>query len=353
MQHAPVILDIAGTTLSADDRRRLAHPLTGGLILFTRNWESRQQLTRLVADIKNIRDDLLICIDHEGGRVQRLRTDGFTHLPAMRTYGELWMKDAMRATDAATAAGFVLASELRACGVDLSFTPVLDLDYGESSVIGDRSFHRDARVVTLLAKSLMHGLLLAGMANCGKHFPGHGFVKADSHVAVPVDKRSRKVILSDDAQPYGWLGSTLSSVMPAHIIYPKVDARPAGFSKVWLMDILRGQLGFDGAIFSDDLSMEGARFIGGKAVSATEAAIQALSAGCDLVLLCNQSKVEGGRPVDEFLDGMQQAHMQGRWQAVERSEQRRWALLPQTEPLRWDDLMCSAAYQAALERMSS
>jgi beta-N-acetylhexosaminidase len=352
MQHAPVILDIAGTTLSADDRRRLAHPLTGGLILFTRNWEGRQQLTRLVADIKEIREDLLICIDHEGGRVQRLRTDGFTHLPSMRTYGELWMKDALRATEAATNAGFVLAAELRACGIDLSFTPVLDLDYGESSVIGDRSFHRDARVTTLLAKSLMHGLLLAGMANCGKHFPGHGFVKADSHVAVPVDKRSRKAILAEDAKPYEWLGGALSSVMPAHVIYPKVDSRPAGFSPVWLQDILRGQLGFDGAIFSDDLSMEGARFIEGRAVSATQAAVEALKAGCDLVLLCNQSKVDAGRPVDELLEGLQSAQAAGQWTADERSEQRRMALLPQTEPLAWDDLMRSTAYQMALERLN-
>jgi beta-N-acetylhexosaminidase len=349
--HSPVILDIAGTALSADDRRRLAHPLTGGLILFTPNWQHRAQLTALIAEVKAIREDLLVCIDHEGGRVQRLRTDGFTHLPPMRHYGELWMQDAMRATEAATAAGIVLAAELRACGVDLSFTPVLDLDHGESGVIGDRAFHRDARVVTLLAKSVMHGLLLAGMANCGKHFPGHGFVKADSHVAVPVDKRSRKAILAEDAQPYGWLGGTLASVMPAHVIYPKVDARPAGFSPVWLQDILRHQLGFEGAIFSDDLSMEGARFIEGRPVSATEAGVAALQAGCDLVLLCNQSQVEGGRPVDELLDGLMQAENQGQWAPEPLSEQRRLALLPQTEPLPWDELMMSPIYQRALERL--
>ena len=349
--HSPVILDIAGTALTADDRRRLAHPLTGGLILFTRNWQHRAQLTALIAEVKAIREDLLVCIDHEGGRVQRLRTDGFTHLPPMRHYGELWMQDAMRATEAATAAGFVLAAELRACGVDLSFTPVLDLDHGESGVIGDRAFHRDARVVTLLAKSVMHGLLLAGMANCGKHFPGHGFVKADSHVAVPVDKRSRKAILAEDAQPYGWLGGTLASVMPAHVIYPKVDARPAGFSPVWLQDILRHQLGFEGAIFSDDLSMEGARFIEGRPVSATEAGVAALQAGCDLVLLCNQSQVEGGRPVDELLDGLMQAQSEGHWAPEPLSEQRRLALLPQTEPLPWDELMMSPIYQRALERL--
>ena len=197
--HAPLVLDIEGLELNADDRRRLQHPLTGGLILFGRNWASRGQLIELCAEIKSLRPDVLICVDHEGGRVQRFKTDGFTHLPPMRALGELWMQDALTATDAATACGYVLAAELRACGVDLSFTPVLDLDYGESSVIGDRSFHRDPRVATMLAKSLMHGLLLAGMANCGKHFPGHGFVKADSHTEVPVDKRSLKAILADDA----------------------------------------------------------------------------------------------------------------------------------------------------------
>ena len=203
--HAPLILDIAGTQLTAADRKRLKHPLTGGVILFGRNWANRQQLTQLCVDIKAVRDDLLICVDHEGGRVQRFRTDGFTHIPPMRALGELWMTDkknqpgsgAMAAMDAATASGYVLASELRACGVDFSFTPVLDLDHGESCVIGDRSFHRDPRVATTLAKSVMHGLLLAGMANCGKHFPGHGFVKADSHVDIPVDKRSLKAILGD------------------------------------------------------------------------------------------------------------------------------------------------------------
>ena len=302
--HAPVVLDVAGTTLTADDKRRLAHPLTGGLILFARNWRDRLQLTELTCEIKAIRPDVLICVDHEGGRVQRFRTDGFTHLPPMRVLGELWMQDALTATDAATATGHVLGAELRACGVDLSFTPVLDLDHGGSNVIGDRAFHRDARVATLLAKSLMHGLLLSGMHNCGKHFPGHGFVKADSHVDVPVDKRSLKGILADDARPYEWLSTTLASVMPAHVVYPKVDALPAGFSARWLKDILRMQLGFTGAIFSDDLSMEGARHINGGQVSYAEAAAVALSAGCDLVLLCNQS-IDGGAAVDALLDDLE------------------------------------------------
>ena len=345
--HAPLIIDIAGLALSKTDKRRLKHPLTGGIILFARNWENRAQLKALCHDIKKVRADLLICVDHEGGRVQRFKTDGFTHLPPMRALGELWLKDAMAATNAATACGYVLGAELRSCGVDFSFTPVLDLDYGESSVISDRAFARDPRVVGLLAKSLMHGLLQSGMANCGKHFPGHGFVKADSHTDIPVDKRSLKAILADDAAPYDWLNTTLTSVMPAHVIYPKVDARPAGFSEKWLTYILRGQLGFGGAIFSDDLSMAGARLIDGKEVSYTEAAVTALNAGCDMVLLCNQS-VDGGEAVDELLNGMAEAQLKGRWEPLESSELRRLDLLPVIPAHGWDDLMVHPAYMHAM-----
>ena len=357
-EHAPLILDVAGTTLSAVDRRRLAHPLTGGVILFARNWENRAQLLALTSAIKAVRDDLLICVDHEGGRVQRFRSDGFTHLPPMRALGDLWMRDgkggpgsgALAATNAATAAGYVLGSELRSCGVDFSFTPILDLDWGGSTVIGDRAFHSDPRVVTLLAKSLAHGLLQAGMAHCGKHFPGHGFVHADSHTEIPVDRRSLKAILQDDAAPYGWLRSTLTSVMPAHVIYPRVDSRPACFSRRWLQDILREKLGFDGAIFSDDLSMEGARRLDGQLVSYTDAAVAALQAGCDLVLLCNQS-VGDGHAVDELLDGLAQQLDQGQWKPSADSEARRLAQLPQTLPQAWDDLMFQPAYQQALEML--
>lgn len=355
MTHAPLVLDIAGTTLTAADRRRLLHPLVGGVIHFARNWHSRAQLTALNAEIKRIRPDILICVDHEGGRVQRFKTDGFTHLPPMRALGQLWMDDrkrgpgtgALQAANAATACGYVLAAELRSCGVDLSFTPVLDLDFGESSVIGDRAFHRDARVVSLLAKSLMHGLLQAGMANCGKHFPGHGFVKADSHTDIPVDMRSLKTILNDDAAPYGWLNTSLASVMPAHVIYPRVDARPAGFSSKWLNDILRNQLGFGGVIFSDDLSMAGARLLDGREVTYAVAAAAALNAGCDMVLLCNQS-VDGGQAVDELLDGLAEALLKNCWHASEASNERRLALLPAMPALVWDDLMCSSAYIHAL-----
>ncbi|MEI6803381.1 MAG: beta-N-acetylhexosaminidase [Burkholderiales bacterium] len=354
--HAPLIIDIAGTTLTKADRQRLQHPLVGGLILFARNWQNREQLTALCHAIKRVRADLLICVDHEGGRVQRFKTDGFTHLPPMRALGDMWMAQPhatahagpLDATNAATACGYVLGAELRACGVDLSFTPVLDLDYGESSVIGDRAFARDARVVSLLAKSVMHGLLQSGMANCGKHFPGHGFVKADSHTDIPVDRRSLRAIVQDDAAPYRWLNTVMTSVMPAHVIYPKVDRKAAGFSSIWLNDILRGRFGFGGAIFSDDLSMAGARRIDGVEVSHAQAAVAALRAGCDMVLLCNQS-VGDGKPVDALIDGLTEAQLKGQWQASEASEERRRALLPKSAALSWDELMVQRDYMHALD----
>ena len=352
LHHAPLVLDIAGLALDANDRRRLAHRLVGGLILFARNYASRSQLTELTAEIKSIRPDVLVAVDHEGGRVQRFRSDGFTQLPSMRTLGALWMHDALRATSAATATGYVLASELRACGVDFSFTPVLDLDFGSSSVIGERSFHRDPRVVAMLAQSLMQGLLLAGMGSCGKHFPGHGFVEADSHVAIPVDRRPLKSILGEDAKPYEWLGLGLSAVMPAHVIYPKVDKRPAGFSRRWLHEILRERLGFGGAVFSDDLGMAGARVLEGQPIGYTEAALVALNAGCDLVLLCNQSNVGRGEAIDELLAGLEAAAARGDWQPDPDSESRRLDLLPQTAPLTWDELMRNPRYHAAVERLA-
>ncbi|PAT31572.1 beta-N-acetylhexosaminidase [Vandammella animalimorsus] len=361
--HAPLFIDVAGTSLQAIDRERLAHPLVGGLTLFARNWEDRRQLVQLCAQIKAVRSDLLICVDQEGGRVQRFRSDGFTPLPPMRTLGAMWEQDdrrgphrglpgtgALRALGAATALGQVLASELRACGVDLSFTPVVDLDWGGSTVIGDRALHADARVVSLLAKALMQGLLQGGMAHCAKHFPGHGFVHADSHTEIPVDRRSLRAILQDDAAPYGWLRSSLAAVMVAHVVYARVDARPAGYSARWLRDILRGQLQFDGAIFSDDLSMEGGRRLDGRAVDATEAGVAALNAGCDLLLLCNQS-LGGGAALDAWIDGMATALKAGDWQCDPHSERRRQALLPTTPPQPWDMLMQDPAYLQALEQL--
>jgi beta-N-acetylhexosaminidase len=358
--HAPLIIDIAGLTLSKVDRERLKHPLVGGMILFARNWQDRAQLTALCRSIKKLRPDLLISVDHEGGRVQRFKTDGFTHVPPMRTLGEMWLAEPqakakagpLDATNAATACGYVLGAELRACGVDLSFTPVLDLDYGASGVIGDRAFARDPRVVSLLAKSVMQGLLQSGMANCGKHFPGHGLVKADSHTDIPIDRRSLKAILQDDAAPYRWLSTSMTSVMPAHVIYPKVDSRPAGFSSKWLNDILRGQMGFTGAIFSDDLSMAGARVLDGKHLSYTQAAVEALQAGCDMVLLCNQSVASsegGGMAIDELIAGLTEAQVKGLWQPSEASDERRLSLLPRHAGSDWDALMVQPQYMHALD----
>ena len=325
------MLDVVGKTLTDDDVRRLAHPMTGGVILFARHFDNRAQLVALTDAIRAVRDDLLIAVDHEGGRVQRFRTDGFTVLPAMRRLGELWDKDVLLATKVATAVGYILASELRACGIDLSFTPVLDLDYGQSKAIGDRAFHRDPRVVALLAKSLNHGLSLAGMANCGKHFPGHGYVEADSHVAVPVDDRPLDAILAEDAMPYDWLGLSLAAVMPGHVIYPQVDAKPAGFSRIWVQEILRGRLRFTGAVFSDDLSMEAARQGG----TLAEAAQAALSAGCDMVLVCNQPE-----EAEKVLDALRVAPMKASRRRVRR-------LRARGKALRWNKLVADPAYLAA------
>ena len=342
MKPGPVTLHVVGLELNAQDRRRIQDPLTGGVILFGRNFANRKQLTKLTGDIKKLRPDVLISIDHEGGRVQRAKQDGFTHLPAMRKLGELWSakntskhaaQSAALAMAAATACGYVLGTELRACGVDFSFTPVLDLDFGRSGVIGDRSFSRDPQIVFALAKSLNDGLRMAGMANCGKHFPGHGWAEADSHVAIPVDERSLQDILNDDAKPYEWLDLSLAAVMPAHVIYPQVDSLPAGFSKIWLHSVLRQELGFEGVIFSDDLSMEGASVAG----SVVKGAELALEAGCDAVLICNRPDL-----ADQLLKDL-------RVSKVNQSESmsRLNRLMPQTPALDWNALQKEAQYQHA------
>ena len=294
-----VMLDVEGKQLNQADRGRLCHPLTGGVILFSRNYESPRQLEELTTEIHRLRrPPLLIAVDHEGGRVQRFR-EGFTRLPPMRALGAIWDAHPQRARHLARDAGYVLAAELRAHGIDLSFTPVLDLDFGNSAVIGDRAFHSQPQAVIDLAGALIEGLTLAGMAACGKHFPGHGFVAADSHTDVPVDTRSLAVIEAADLLPFRELVVRgLSAVMPAHVIYPAVDDRPAGFSKIWLSKILRSQMEFQGVIFSDDLSMEGAR-VAGDIVARAEAA---LNAGCDMVLVCNRPDA-----ADELLNRLQRA----------------------------------------------
>jgi beta-N-acetylhexosaminidase len=296
MGNGPVMLDVLGKKLTPEDEKRLRHPLVGGVILFARNYESPTQLAELTASIHVLRTPpLLIAVDHEGGRVQRFR-DGFTRIPPMRELGKIWDEHPKRAKHLAQQTGYVLASELRACGVDFSFTPVLDVDYGSSTVIGDRAFHAEPQAISELAHSLLTGLKQGGMPTVGKHFPGHGFVQADSHLEIPVDDRSYTDIELCDLIPFRQMVNFgLTAVMPAHVIYPKVDPRPAGFSKVWLKDILRGELGFEGCIFSDDLSMEAAT-VGGGIVQRAEAA---LHAGCDMVLVCNKPE-----SADELLAGL-------------------------------------------------
>lgn len=288
MTLGPVMLDLRSLELDAEEKEILCHPTVGGVILFARNFESPRQLVALTRAIGALRreDPLLIAVDHEGGRVQRFQR-GFTRIPPMRSLGERWRVDPESAKSLAEATGYVIAAELRSHGIDFSFAPVLDVDFGSSSVIGDRAFSDEPAAITALAGELVAGMAAAGAAAVGKHFPGHGYVHADSHVDVPVDERELRDIETADLAPYrGLIERGLAGVMPAHVIYPKVDRRPAGFSPVWLRDILRKRLGFGGMIFSDDLSMEGASVAGG----ARERAEAALDAGCDMLLICNDPR---------------------------------------------------------------
>lgn len=283
MTLGPLMIDLLGTVLEAEERELLQHPLVGGIVLFSRNFVSAAQLTQLIADVRAVRSPpLLVAVDQEGGRVQRLRRD-FTVLPSMRLIGHQYDMDPGAGRTLARQCGWLMAAEMRAVGIDLSFAPVVDLDYGVSEVIGDRAFHRQADAVADLSVAFARGMRDAGMAATAKHFPGHGAVVADSHVALPVDKRDYADLL-DDMRPYERLiDNGLAAVMAAHVIYAAVDERPAGFSQRWLRGELRGRLGFDGAIFSDDLSMAGAACAGGM----TERAHLALEAGCDMLLICN------------------------------------------------------------------
>ena len=296
----PVVVDVVGTALSEDDLKRIRHPAAGAAILFARNYENPEQLRLLCEDIERQREPALpVCVDHEGGRVQRFR-EGFTLIPAMRQLGKLWDRDRPSGKAAARAAAYVVGAELGAHGIDFSFAPVLDLDFGASGVIGDRALHFDPTAVGALGASLIQGFADAGMAAVGKHFPGHGFCEADSHVAIPTDGRAFAEIWKKDILPYKpAIEAGMAAVMPAHVIYPQVDPEPAGYSRHWLQDILCGKLGFDGLIFSDDLSMEGASTAGG----IPERARAALDAGCDMVLLCNDPA--GQEILLESLSGLQ------------------------------------------------
>lgn len=272
-----LMLDIAGTWLTAEDRHLLRQPEVGGLILFARNIETPRQVLELCRSIRALRPDLLLAVDQEGGRVQRLRRD-FVRLPAMREFAS--RTDAVRLAETC---GWVMATEVLAVGLDFSFAPVLDLDHQRSAVVGSRAFEGDPQRASELAGAFIRGMRSAGMASTGKHFPGHGWAEADSHVAIPVDQRSLAELRGHDLIPFQQLAGELDAVMPAHVIYPAVDAQPAGFSRRWLQDILRGELGFSGVIFSDDLSMAGAH-VAGDAADRIQAA---LAAGCDMGLVCN------------------------------------------------------------------
>jgi beta-N-acetylhexosaminidase len=337
MSLGPVMLDIAGTALTAEERERLRHPLAGGVILFARNYDSPEQIQALVSEIHSLRTPpLLVAVDHEGGRVQRFRT-GFTGLPAVARIGEVYDENPKRGRRLAETAGWLMAAELRAVGVDLSFAPVLDVDRGISRVIGDRSFHARPEAVADLAHAYMTGMHRAGMAATGKHFPGHGGVEADSHVAVPVDERAFEDIFMEDILPFQrMIDYGLEGIMPAHVIYPKVDPNPAGFSRFWLQRVLRGELGFEGVVFSDDLSMEGAKVAGGVVARAQAA----LAAGCDMVLVCNDPTAAGAvldalDYVDNPASHLRLARMHGR------------------QPISRDQLLADAGYREAVRAVGN
>lgn len=323
------MLDLEGTELTATEAEMLRHPSVGGVILFTRNYENLEQLSALVDAIHALRDPhLLIGVDHEGGRVQRFR-EGFTRLPATRQLGYVYDKNQNKARELATEAGWLMASELRSVSIDFSFAPVLDLDFGRCEIIGDRAFHTQPEAVYQLCHAYIKGMAEAGMAAVGKHFPGHGYVQEDSHVAIPVDHRDFDTLYQQDMLPYRKLvHDSLAAIMPAHIIYDRVDSAPAGFSRRWLQDILRRQLQFQGVIFSDDLNMQGASVAGSRFSERAQAAVEA---GCDIILACNNRDgaidvLENFNYQDDPVRQLRVARMHGR-HAISRQElirSRRW-----------------------------
>ncbi len=302
MPIGPLMLDLEGLTLTEEEKKLIHQPQVGGVILFSRNIESPEQVKALNRQIRSVCPDLILAVDQEGGRVQRIR-EGVTRLPPLAYLGQLYQEDKSLGLTAARDWGWLMAAEMLALGFDISFAPVLDLDFGRSEVIGDRAFAEDAESVTELASAYVAGMNEAGMAATGKHFPGHGWVRADSHVAIPEDERPFQTITEQDMRPFAELSGCLSGIMPAHVIYSAIDPHPAGFSSFWIQQVLREQLGFTGVVFSDDLTMEGAAVAG----SYVNRAEQALAAGCDMVLVCNHR--QGAVEVLDWLSG----HLPGSW----------------------------------------
>lgn len=323
MSLGALMLDVEGLSLTDAEKDLLKHPHVGGLILFARNFESVEQVRALVAEIRAVRPEIIIAVDQEGGRVQRFRV-GFVRLPPMKVFGDLYGQEPQRARLLAYQCGWLMAAEVLAVGVDISFAPILDVDCGISQVIGDRAFHADPKIAVVLLREFIRGMSDAGMAATGKHFPGHGSVAADSHIALPIDDRSWAEIESHDLLPFRELSGELQGVMPAHVIYSKIDPNPAGFSRFWLQDILREQLRFDGVIFSDDLSMEGAVATG----SFSDRANAAMDAGCDMVLVCNHRA--GALEVLEALSKRGQLPDQRRFQALKGRGKFDWQGLQQS-----------------------
>lgn len=328
MKLGPVMLDVEAFKLTSQDRELLLHPQCGGVIFFARNFADHEQIKNLADSIRALRSsELLIAVDQEGGRVQRFR-DGFLALPPLGEIGALYNQEPKKALRQAERYAWLMASECLAVGIDFSFAPVLDLDYGVSEVIGDRSFHTKPEAVAALATAYLQGLHHAGMAAVGKHFPGHGFVQADSHKDLPVDERSFSQIEAQDLMPFkALIEQGIEALMPAHVIYSECDSAAAGFSPFWLQEILRKRLGFEGVIFSDDLSMVAAHSVG----SPADRAQAAVSAGCDLLLVCNDANAAG-----QVLESLEKWNNHESRQRIERMRRR--------EPVDWKSLHASSEW---------
>lgn len=311
MTLGPLMLDLEGIELDQTEKEILRHPLVGGLIYFSRNYESHEQIAALTRTVREVRKELLICVDHEGGRVQRFREE-FTRLPALRKLGTHYDKNAAEAEKESTELAWLMAAELRDVDIDFSFAPVLDIDYERCEVIGDRAFHSDKQKLSALAKAYIQGLRDAGMSSVGKHYPGHGYVSEDSHLALPVDSREEKDIWDNDVYPFAQLNEAglLDAVMPAHVIYEQVDEKPAGFSSRWIKELLRERMKFNGVVFSDDLNMAAAHVAG----SFVDRANAAMVAGCDMILVCNNRN--GAIEVIDRFQWMQNQQSENRLQSM-------------------------------------